>query len=264
MRMKTSKTARYAALGLALIWLAAAAGGCKSEEQIQQQVQQKEEEAVYVDLRSTITVSGEGKVMLAPDKATVYFTIRNQGEEAADTQQQNAELTTAVLEAIKAEGVAQADINTGSVNVSERYNYDKTPPVIEGYEATCELIVVIRKTEKVGAVISQAIAAGASNVRGPEYAVTDASAAYVEALAAAMADAKAKAETLATGAGVRLIPLPVSIQEQSSNSDVAALAVPQMEASRSTMAMAEDVAAMPISISDLEIVARVSAIYEIK
>lgn len=263
MRMKTSKTARYATLGLALICLVAAASGCKSEEQIQQQVQQKEEEAVYVDLRSTITVSGEGKVMLAPDKATVYFTIRSQGKEATDAQQQNTELTTAVLEAIEAAGVPQADINTGSVSVSERYNYDKTPPVIEGYEATCELTVVIRKTENVGEVISQAVAAGASNVRGPEYAVTNASAAYVEALATAMADAKAKAETLATGAGVRLIPLPVSIQEQSSNSDVAPLETRQEEPMAAPEAMA-DVTAMPISISDLEVVARISAVYEIK
>jgi uncharacterized protein YggE len=78
-----------------------------------------------------------------------------------------------------------------------------------------------------------------------------------------MADAKAKAETLATGAGVRLIPLPVSIQEQSSNSDVAPLETRREEPMAATEAMA-DVTTMPISISDLEVVARISAVYEIK
>lgn len=259
--MKRNKAVRYLALGLALVSLAAA-GGCKSEEQIQQQVQAKEDEAVYVDLRSTITVSGEGKVMLAPDKATVYFTILTQQEKAAPAQQQNAETTAAVLEAIQGAGVAQADINTGAVNVYEQYNYDKTPPTVEGYEASCELTVVVRDTAKVGEVISLAVAAGATGVRGPEYAVSDASGAYLEALAAAMADAKAKAEALAAGAAVRLVALPISIQELSSNGNVAPLAAVRAEAQAAEMGA--DLMPAPISISDMEIVARVNAVYEIR
>ncbi|MEA5059191.1 MAG: DUF541 domain-containing protein [Clostridia bacterium] len=260
--MKRSKTFRYLVLGVALVCLGAAVSGCKSEEQIQQQVQQKGDEAVYVDLRSTITVSGEGKVMLTPDKATVYFTIRTQDKEATSAQQQNAESTTTVLDAIKTAGVAAADINTGAVNVYEQYNYDKTPPTVEGYEASCELTVIVRDTTIVGEVISAAVAAGATGVNGPEYAVSDASEAYMKALAAAMADAKAKAEAVAEGAGVRLISLPVSIQEQSSNSDVAPLAAPRAEATAAEMEA--DTIPMPISISDMEITARVSAIYEIR
>lgn len=262
--MKISKkAARIGALGLALALMLAVLSGCKSEEQIQQQqVQAKEEQAMYVDLRSTITVSGEGKVMLKPDKATVYFTIRSRGEEASLAQQENAAAAAAVLEAIKGAGIAQGDINTGAVNVYEQYNYDKTPPVLEGYEATTELTVVIRDTDKVGEIISLAVAAGATNVRGPEFEITDASAAYVEALAAAMADAKAKAEALAAGAAVRLSPLPVSIAEQSVNSSVA----PQMmrAAAPASPAAEEALLDAPISISDMEVVARVSAVYEIK
>ena len=262
--MKKSNMARYLALGLAIIALMAAFSGCKSEEQIQQQAIEKEEDAVYIDLRSTITVSGEGKVMLTPDTATVYFTIRTQKDEAEASQQENAELNEAVIEVIKAAGVAAADINTSAVNVNPVYNYDKTPPTIEAYETNCELTMVIRDMDIVGTVISQAVAAGATSVRGPEYEVSDASAAYTEALTAAMADAKAKAEALATGAGVRLTALPVSIQEQSSNDSVMAITNRKAD----TMALAEagmaEVVAAPISISDLEIVARISAVYEIK
>lgn len=263
MKITMSRTSRYVALGLVLFCLIAAVSACKSEEQIQQQVQQKEDATMYVDLRSTITVGGEGKVMLTPDKATVYFTVRNESQEASDAQQKNAELTTTVLEAIKGMGIASGDINTSAVSVSERYNYDKTPPVIEGYEATCELTVVVRDTEKIGEVISQAVAAGASNVRGPEYAITDASAAYVQALAAAIADAKAKADALANGAGVRLIELPVSIQEVSTNENVAALRA-SMEDAVASIAAEPALEAAPISISDLEVIARVSVVYEIK
>lgn len=262
--MKKNRWARYAALGLALVYLVAAASGCKSEEQIQQQSEEKGDEAVYVDLRSTITVSGEGKVMLEPDKATVYFTIRTHQDEAGLAQQENAELTAAVMAAIQAKGVAKADINTSAVNVTPQYNYDKTPPTIEAYEAACELTVVIRNMAIVGDVISQAVAAGANDVRGPEYAVSDSSAAYTEALGAAMADAKAKAEALAGGAGVRLTALPVSIQEQSANDNVAAITARKAEAMSMTDTAAAEVSPTPISISDLEIVAKVSAVYEIR
>lgn len=258
------KTTRRLALLLAMVCVAALAAGCKSEEQIQQQqVQEKEKDAVFVDLRSTLTVKGEGKVKLTPDKATLYFTVRTRQEKAEAAQQENAEATEALLAALEDLGVAQEDINTGAVNVYEQYNYEKNPPTVEGYEVSCELTVTVWDTDTVGAVITGAVAAGATEVRGPEFSVGDASAAYLEALSAALADAKAKAEAMAEGAGLRLTALPVSIQEESTNQNVAPMAAARAEAATADMAEDGGVAA-PVPVSDVEVTARVSAVYEIK
>ena len=247
---------------LLTLCLLLAATGCKSEEQIQQQqVAEKEETPIYVDLRSTITVNGTGKATQTPDTATVYFSINNQGEESEAVQQENAQATQAVIDALLALGVAQADIETSAVDIYERYDYDQEPPKVTGYQASCRLTVVFRNIDLVGEAITAAVAAGASEVQGPEFSLSDASAAYLEALSAAMADAQAKAEALAGGAQVTLVEAPISIQETSTNRNVAVMT---MEVAAEEAVEAEADAAAPISASDMEVTAQVTAVYEIR
>ncbi len=259
MERKNSKRVIVFLLTLCLLL---AATGCKSEEQIQQQqVAEKAETPIYVDLRSTITVNGTGKATQTPDTATVYFSINNQGEESEAVQQENAQATQAVIDALLALGVAQADIETSAVDIYERYDYDQEPPKVTGYQASCRLTVVFRNIDLVGEAITAAVAAGASEVQGPEFSLSDASAAYQEALAAAMADAQAKAEALAGGAQVTLVEAPISIQETSTNRNVAVMT---MEVAAEEAVEAEADAAAPISASDMEVTAQVTAVYEIR
>ena len=253
-------------IALTLACLLLLATGCKSEEQIQQQQQlteHKEDPAIYVDLRSTITVNGTGKVMLTPDTATVYFSINNSGEEAEAVQQENAVATQAVMDAITGLGIDQKDVETSSVNVYESYNYDKEPPEVVGYNASTRLTVVVRDTDVVGEIITAAVAAGASEVQGPEYSISDSSEAYLQALEAAVADAGEKAAALAAGAQAELVALPVSIQEISTNRNVMATTMAVEEAAAAETA-ADGAMAAPISISDMEVTAQVTAVYEIR
>lgn len=259
MERKNSKRAIVFLLTLCLLL---AATGCKSEEQIQQQVAEKAETPIYVDLRSTITVNGTGKATQTPDTATVYFSINNQGEESEAVQQENAQAAQAVIDAILALGVAQEDIETSAVDIYERYDYDQEPPKVTGYQASCRLTVVFRDMDLVGEAITAAVAAGASEVQGPEFSLSDASAAYLEALSAAMADAQAKAEALAGGAQVTLVEVPISIQETSTNRNVATLTMEAAVAEEK--AEAEAAVAAPISVSDMEVTAQVTAVYEIR
>ncbi len=252
------------ALCLAALMLFAA--GCKSEEQIQQQqmlAAPQEDPAVYVDLRSTITVNGTGKVILTPDTATVYFTVNNQGEEAEAVQQENAQATQAVMDAILALGILQEDIETSSVDLYEDYDYSKEPATLVGYNASCQLTVIVRDTDLTGELITAAVAAGASEVRGPEYSISDSSDAYLQALEAAIADAGEKAAALAAGAEVELVSLPISMEEISTNRNISA-AVLREEAAMDTASSADAAVDAPISISDMEVTAQVTAVYEIR
>jgi uncharacterized protein YggE len=66
--------------------------------------------------------------------------------------------------------------------------------------------VTLHEPARAGELVSAAIAAGATGVRGPTYFVGDTEAAYAAGLAAAFEKAKAKATTLATQAGAALGP----------------------------------------------------------
>ena len=119
----------------------------------------------------------------------------------------------AVLEVIKARGIAEEDIETGYLNINEVRDYSKNTSKVVGYEVYHTVNVKVRDMDVLGSLISEAVAAGASDVSGPEYSIEDDSEAYLQALGMAVESAGAKARAIAAGAGVRLTNLPISIDE---------------------------------------------------
>lgn len=263
---KRNRPLRLLSLGLALSVFALPLAGCKTEEQIQQQQApvQNVTDILAVDLRNTLQVNGMGKVLVTPDTARVWFTVEAEMEEAAAAQQANAEATALVLEAIQKAGVAEGDIETGSLSIRDQYDYSKEPAEVTGYRASCTLTVTVRDMDKLGKVITTAVAAGATGLQGPEFSISDTTQGYARALEAAMADAQAKAEALAASAGAQLSPLPMSIEETSANRGVEALSFDAAErAVAAAPAEPENGMDAPIAISDLEVTASVRLVYEI-
>ena len=167
----------------------------------------------YYDTRSTVRVTGTGTVSIKPDIAEVGFTVRAQEKDVSEAQQQNAKLMEAVLEVIKTRGIAEEDIETGYLNINEVRDYSKNTSKVVGYEVYHTVNVKVRDMDVLGSLISEAVAAGASDVSGPEYSIEDDSEAYLQALGMAVESAGAKARAIAAGAGVRLTNLPISIDE---------------------------------------------------
>lgn len=164
----------------------------------------------------------------------------------------------AVIEAVKAAGVKEEDIATDNVSLSERYNYDKSPAVVVGYDMTNSIKVTICDINSVGKVLGDAIAAGATGTYGLTLTVSDSSAAYQQALKAAIDDAKGKAQAIAEALSVTLKPIPSAVNEQSSSY------TPNAAYDMRTASVAEDANAdVSISPGELTIDARVSVTYEI-
>ncbi len=215
-RVIMSKKARIAAIVLCIAMLALSAAACKSQDQIEEQkniVASTQNTDGYYDTRSTVKVTGTGTVSIKPDIAKVGFTVRAQEKDVSDAQQQNAKLMEAVLEVIKAKGIAEEDIETGYLNINEVRDYSKNTSKVVGYEVYYTVNVTVRDMDVLGSLISEAVAAGASDVSGPEYSIEDDSEAYLQALGMAVESAGAKAKAIAGGAGVRLANLPISIDE---------------------------------------------------
>lgn len=211
-----SKKARIAAMALCLAVLALSAAACRSQDQIEEQkniAASTQNTDGYYDTRSTVRVTGTGSVSIKPDIARVGFTVRAQEKDVSEAQQQNAALMEAVLEVINAKSIAEEDVETGYLNINEVWDYSKNPSKIVGYEVYYTVTVTVRDMDILGSLISEAVAAGASDVSGPEYSVEDDSEAYLQALGMAVESAGAKAKAIAAGAGVRLANLPISIDE---------------------------------------------------
>ena len=212
--MKMNKKVRIAAIVLCIAMLALSAAACRSQDQIEEQkniVASTQNTDGYYDTRSTVRVTGTGTISIKPDIAKVGFTVRAQEKDVSDAQQQNAKLMEAVLEVIKARGIAEEDIETGYLNINEVRDYSKNTSKVVGYEVYHTVNVKVR--DVLGSLISEAVAAGASDVSGPEYSIENDSEAYLQALGMAVESAGAKARAIAAGAGVRLTNLPISIDE---------------------------------------------------
>jgi uncharacterized protein len=154
-----------------------------------------------------ITVQGVGKVTLKPDLATISVGIQAQAPTAARAQADASTVMNKVIAAMRKAGIADADMTSQWVSLQPQYIYapnGSIPPRVTGYQANQSLSVKVRKIDNSGAVIDAAVAAGATQVGGISFSVSDPTAATAQARAAAMADAKKRASALAQAAGVSL------------------------------------------------------------
>ena len=160
-----------------------------------------------------LDVSAIGRVVRAPDVATVRAGVVTQAPTAAAALAENAQRMSGVLAAVKKAGVADRDVATANVSLQPQYRYaDNQPPVVTGYQATNTVSVKFRALAKAGAVLDALVQAGANQIDGPAMAIDQPDAALDAARADAVARARARAELYAKAAGLRVERI-VSISE---------------------------------------------------
>ncbi|CAN5693125.1 hypothetical protein BH24ACI3_BH24ACI3_07770 [soil metagenome] len=154
-----------------------------------------------------VTVLGESTAKVDPDTAVITFAVVTQARQAVDAQQQNAQKSEAVSEAIKRATLdTVADIKTSNYNLSpEQDYYSGKMPKILGYEVKNTVTVSVASLDKVGAIIDAATAAGANSVEGIQFVVGQESPAQGEALSLAATQAMAKAEAIAASLNGKIV-----------------------------------------------------------
>jgi len=154
-----------------------------------------------------VTVQGTGKVTLTPDLAMISVGVTSQGATAAKAQGGASAAMARIIAAVKAKGVGDADLASQWVSLQPQYDYSNTgavPPRVIGFQANQSLSIKVRKIETSGDVIDAAVTAGATDIGGISFSVSDPAAATAQARSAAIADALARARALASAAGVSL------------------------------------------------------------
>ena len=157
-------------------------------------------------------VTGEGKVQVTPDIANVQLGIEAQATTVAEAQNQANSAMSAVMDALKTNGVADKDIQTRYFNIQKvtRWDSDQQQEITIGYRVSNVVNAKIRDididTTKIGAVIDAATLAGGdlTRVDSITFDVDDPIRYYDQAREKAMADAGDKAKSLARLADVKL------------------------------------------------------------
>lgn len=161
-----------------------------------------------------ITVTGEGTVSVAPDTATLRAGVITEAKTAQDAGHANAGAMSALMTAVKDAGIPAGDVKTFGYTI--RPVYDNGRPARErivGFQASNSVLLTVRDLSKVGSLIDRLVAAGANDLGGVDFIVSDSSKALDPAREQALADARRKAELYAKAAGVKL-GSPLMISEQ--------------------------------------------------
>jgi uncharacterized protein YggE len=163
-----------------------------------------------------VTVTGEATVAVAPDAAVIRIGVTSQNKTAREASEANAKQMTAVLAAIKDTGIADRDVQTSRLSLQPQYDPNKSGTAhLTGFQATNQVTVRIRDIDKLPVFLDRAIAAGANEMSGIEFVISEQSKLLDRARDDAIADARRKAELYAQAAGSKLGPV-VSITEEGS------------------------------------------------
>lgn len=198
--------------------------------------------------RAPVVVTvGEGVVKRAPDRAWVTISAESRARTPREAQKLNADAMSAVLQKLKAAGIAPDALRTTGYDLQPEFDYANNRQTLRGYLARNTVEVRVDDLPKLGEILEGAVGAGATNVSGVRFDVKDRDGAEREALSRAVADARARADAAAAGAGVK-VDRVVRIEEQR----VSPIPQPRMAMMRETAQLAAG-GEPPIAAGEIEI-----------
>jgi len=163
------------------------------------------------DLRATVSVVGDGRVVVQPDVANVSLGVEATGQTLEAAQADASARMQAVVDTLVGLGIPRDDIRTNRLSANPVYD-QKDNTVIRGYRAANSVQVKLRQLNQVGAVVDAVTAAGANRVDGISFALDQLEGPKGQARGLAMQNARTKADQLAGLAGMRIVGVK-SIQE---------------------------------------------------
>jgi len=164
-----------------------------------------------------ISVTGEATVSVAPDMAQIDGGVTSDAKTARAASEANNAAMGKVLLALKGAGIDEKDYQTSRLSLQPQFaaNYNPSDRAsgIVSFRASNRVTVKVHDVTKVANVIDVLVGAGANEIGGINFTVTQASKVLDEAREKAIADARRKAEIYAKAAGVTLGD-PISISEE--------------------------------------------------
>ena len=154
-----------------------------------------------------------------PDIVTIGAGVTTQASTAVEAMRANAQAMTAVIDRIKALGVPERDIQTTGISLGAMYDFDQEArrQVFRGHQASNRVSVKLRDIARTGEVLDALVAAGATDLSGPDWSIDDDTAARAQARRQALETARAQALEYARASGfsdVRVLEISETVGSQ--------------------------------------------------
>lgn len=152
--------------------------------------------------------TGSSRVQRTPDRVDISFGVEAIETTALAAQASAEKVMKATVAAIRAMKLADGELQTGSVELSPRYErrtgYEETPAKIIGYTGSITLSVRTSNLESPAQVIDAALQAGCNRVNHVSFTLKELLEAREEAIKLATKAAKRKAEVMAEALDLKL------------------------------------------------------------
>jgi len=132
--------------------------------------------AAEIEIEATgpvVELSVFESVAVAPDIATIGAGVSTEAPTATTALRQNSAEMQKVIAKIKAQGVADKDIQTTGITLNAIYDYDQEArrQVFRGYQVSNRVNVILRQIDAAGTVLDALVAAGATDLNGPSFSI---------------------------------------------------------------------------------------------
>lgn len=162
-------------------------------------------------------------VEVAPDQVMIGAGVTTQAPKATEALKENSAEMAKVIARIKALGIADKDIQTTGIGLGALYDYKEpeypatTMPtqVFRGYQASNRVSVTLHKIEDTGRVLDALVEAGATDLSGPDFGITNDAAAKEQARSRAVARGELQAKAYAKMLGyadVKVLSISESVE----------------------------------------------------
>ena len=200
-------------------------------------------------LPPAISVTGEATMSVAPDQAQVDGGVTSDAKTAREASDANNAAMGKVLLALKGAGIDEKDYQTSRLSLQPKYAPERSgPSSVVGYRASNRVTIKVRDVNKIAGVIDILVAAGANEVGGINFVVSQASKLLDDIRDKAIADARRKAEIYAKAAGVTLGE-PLSISEDGGSAPVFRGKMAAPMATAAPVAQGEETLSVTVSVS---------------
>jgi uncharacterized protein YggE len=138
--------------------------------------------------------------------ASISIGVLSQANSAKEAVAANTKAMSAVLNSLKAAGIAEKDIQTSNFSVQPRYEYSQSgeAPRVIGYDVSNTVTIQVRQLDSLGSVLDTVIQQGSNQVSGIQFALAEPEARLDDARKKAAADAQRKARLYADTMGFAL------------------------------------------------------------
>lgn len=212
-------------------------------------------QATQQNQQPQINVSGEGKIMVTPDRADITIGVENTGADAADVKKKNDAAIDAVIKYLKSIKLPSEDYQTQRVNLNRNYDYNKKK---YSYVASQTIVIHLKDISKYDAMMMGLVDAGVNNIEGVQFKTSKQAQYESEARIKAVEQAKQKANDYAGALGQKIgKPITVTDNTQSYYPPV------MMRAMKFEDASAADMPKETLAIGEITITANVNISFEL-